>query len=83
MKPDTHDALDDPTRRWLAELKPPEIVGEFANPVLEAVRRFWWRTFDSLRGCFLSLRLSLFDRIHGPEPLTRKARPYKRSYKLP
>jgi hypothetical protein len=48
-------------------LKSPEIVGEIENPALEAVRRFRWRAFDSLCGCFVSLRLWLFDRIHGPE----------------
>ena len=51
-------------------LKPPEIVGEIENPVLEMVRRLWWRAFDRVSGCLVSFRLWLFDRIHGPEPPT-------------
>ena len=46
MKPEQHDwfgkrcVVGDPTQRSLEELRPPEIVGEVANPVLEAARRF-------------------------------------------
>jgi hypothetical protein len=49
-------------------LRPPEIVGEIENPVLEMVRRLWWRAFDRVSGCLVSFRLWLFDRIHRPEP---------------
>jgi hypothetical protein len=73
MKPEQRDWFGWSGSRWkcIAEpLRPPEIVGEIDNPVLEAVRRFWWRAVDRILSCFVSLRLSLFDRIHGPEPVT-------------
>jgi hypothetical protein len=54
----------------LERLQPPEIVGEVANQLLEGMRRLWWRAFDRLCGCFISLRLSIFDRIHRPDPPT-------------
>ena len=61
----------------LERLEAPEIVGEVENPLLEAVRRFWWRTLDRICSCFMSFRLWLFDRIHGaestPVDLQRKA----------
>ena len=41
-----------------------------ANQLLEGMRRLWWRAFDRLCGCFISLRLSIFDRIHRPDPPT-------------
>ena len=40
------------------------------NPVLEAVRRFWWRVLDRLCYCIVLIRLSIHDRIFGPEPPT-------------
>jgi len=65
-------------RKSLEKLQPPEIVGQVDNPVLETMRRLWWRAFDRVCGFFVLLRLSIFDRIHGPEPptpadLTREA----------
>jgi hypothetical protein len=30
----------------LKSLQPTEIVGQVDNPVLEAIRRLWWRGFD-------------------------------------
>ena len=58
------------TERSLEGPKPPEIVGEVANPVLEALRRLWWRALDRVCNCFVLRRLSIHDRIYGPEPLT-------------
>jgi hypothetical protein len=76
MKPEQYDRLDardvlsQTTQRYLETLRPPEIVGEVANPVLEAVRRFWWRAFDRVCNFFVLVRLSIHDRIYGPEPPT-------------
>jgi hypothetical protein len=76
MKPEQEDRLDargvhsQPSECSPEWPRPPEIVGEIENPLLETVRRLWWRAFDRMCGCFWSLRLSLFDRIHGPEPAT-------------
>jgi hypothetical protein len=76
MKPDHDDHLegggflDKPREFHLERLQPTQIVGEVANPVLETVRRFWWRAFDRICGFFVLIRLSIFDRIYGPEPLT-------------
>jgi hypothetical protein len=63
-------ALSQPIQRYLETLRPPEIVGEVANPVLEAVRRFWWRVLDRICCRIVLMRLSIFDRIYGPEPPT-------------
>jgi hypothetical protein len=62
--------LSEPGEFHLEKLRRPEIVGEVANPVFEAVRRFWWRAVDCVSGFFVLLRLSIFDRIYGPEPPT-------------
>jgi hypothetical protein len=40
------------------------------NPALEAIRRVWWRAFDRVCYCIVSLRLSIHDRMFGPEPPT-------------
>jgi hypothetical protein len=75
MKPEQYDRLDardvlsQTTQRYLETLRPPEFVGEVANPVLEAVRRFWWRAFDRACNCIVLIRLSIHDRIYGPEPV--------------
>jgi hypothetical protein len=74
MKPEQYDRLDargvlsQTPQRYLETLRPPEIVGEVANPVLEGVRRFWWRAFDRVCNCIVLIRLSIHDRIYGPEP---------------
>ena len=76
MKPDRNDWLEgagdlgEPREFSLEKLQPPEIVGKVRNPLLETVRRSWWRGFDCVCGFFVLLRLSIFDRIHGPEPPT-------------
>jgi hypothetical protein len=62
--------LSQQSERLAERRRPTEIVGEIGNPVLEAVRRFWWRGVDRLRGCFVSLRLSILNRIYGLEPPT-------------
>jgi hypothetical protein len=62
--------LSEPTQRARKRLKPPQIVGEVANPVLEAARRLCWRAFDGGCNCFVLIRLSIHDRIYGPEPPT-------------
>jgi hypothetical protein len=67
MRPEQNHRLGARGVAELDELKSLEIVGEIDNPALEAVRRFWWRAFDRVCGCFVSLRLLLFDRINGPE----------------
>jgi hypothetical protein len=69
-KLDARGVLSQPTQRYLETLEPPEIVGEVANLVLEAIRRFWWRAFDRVCNCMTLIRLSIFDRICGPEPPT-------------
>jgi hypothetical protein len=51
-------------------LQPPEIVGEVANPVLDAIRSLWWRAFDRVCYCIVLIRLSINDRIFGPAPHT-------------
>ena len=74
MKGEQHDRLEaggdlsEPRECSPERLQPPEIVGEVKNPVLEAIRRLWWRAFDRVCGWFLFIRLSIFDRIWGPEP---------------
>jgi hypothetical protein len=84
MKPEQDDRLEPggdlstPGEAPVERLQPPEIVGQVDNPVLETVRRLWWRAFDRVCGFFVLLRLWIFDRIHGPEPptsadLTREA----------
>jgi hypothetical protein len=68
MRPEQDDWLDmgsapSQPRNYSAEsLRPPEIVGEVTNPVLETVRRFWWRAFDRVCGCIVFIRLSIHDR---------------------
>jgi hypothetical protein len=57
--------LSKPGEFSLEELQPPEIVGQMANPVLERMRRLWWRVFDRVCGFFVLIRLSIRDR--GPE----------------
>ena len=37
------------------------------NPMLETVRRLWWRTFDRLFYCVVLLGLAILDCIYGPE----------------
>ena len=64
---DERSVVGDPAQRSLDELRPPEIVGEVANPVLEAVRRLSWRVFDLICYCFVSLQLSTHYRLFGPE----------------
>jgi hypothetical protein len=58
------------TQRYLEGLQPPEIVGEVANPGLEAIRRFWWRAFDRVCNCVVLIRLLIHNRTYGPEPPT-------------
>jgi hypothetical protein len=76
MKPDRNDRLEgagdlSTAREFSVERLPrPEIVGEVRNPLLETVRRFWWRAFDRVCGFFVLIRLSIHDRIYGPEPPT-------------
>jgi hypothetical protein len=60
--------LDQPPECSLPGLKQPEIVGQVENPWLEAIRRLWWRAFDSVCYCMIFIRLSVHDRIFGPEP---------------
>ena len=54
----------------LEKLRPPEIVGQVDNLVLEAVRRLWWRMFERVCYCAVPIRLSIRDRIFGPDPPT-------------
>ena len=76
MKPGEDDplrargGLNQPREFSLEGLQPPEIVGEFANPLLETVRRLWWRVLDRVCYSLVLIRLSIFDRIFGPEPPT-------------
>jgi hypothetical protein len=54
----------------LQRLQAPEIVGQMDNPVLESMRRFSWRAFDRVCDWSVVMRLSIHDRIFGPEPPT-------------
>lgn len=69
MKPEKDDRLEaggdlsKPGESCLGKLPPPEIVGQIDKPVLERMRRLWWRVFD--RVCGVLTRLSIRDR--GPE----------------
>ena len=51
-------------------LQPPKTVGEVDYPVLEPVRRLFWRALDRVSYCFVLIRLSIHDRICGSEPPT-------------
>jgi hypothetical protein len=62
--------LDSPREFSFDGLRRPEIVGEVSNSALEAIRRLWWRAINCVCGVFVLLRLSIFDRIYGPEPPT-------------
>jgi hypothetical protein len=76
MKPERFDRLeagvDLGSRRGFSveRLQRPEIVGQVDNPVRETLRRLSWRNFDRVCGFFVLMRLSIHDRIHGPEPAT-------------
>jgi hypothetical protein len=76
MKPEQDNRLeagDDrgkPGEFSLGKLPPLEIVGQVDNPVFERLRRFWWRGFNRVCGFFALLRLTIHDRVHGPEPPT-------------
>ena len=84
MNPDRNDRLEgagdlSAAGEFSVERLPrPEIVGQVDNPVLEAMRRLWWRAIDRVCGFFVVIRLWIFDRLYGPEPptpadLTREA----------
>ena len=60
-----------PVECFLEGIQPPQIVGQLENPLLEAIRRLWWRAFDSVCDWTVLARLSIHDRIYGPEPPTR------------
>src|SRR5437868_15386577 len=71
MKPEQETRpCSQPRKSSIEALPPPEIVGEVADPRLETVRRLWWRALD--RGCYwvVLIRLSIHNRIYGPEPPT-------------
>ena len=76
MKPDRHDwfgvegALSQPEDYSAERIPPTEIVGEVTNPVLEMSRRLWWRALDRVSYSIVLVRLSIHDRIYGPEPPT-------------
>jgi hypothetical protein len=76
MKPERDDrlgargVLSQPTQRFPERLPPPEIVGEVGNPVLETLRRLCWGAFDRVCYWIVLIRLSIHDRIFGPEPPT-------------
>jgi hypothetical protein len=59
-----------PVERFPERLWRPEIVGQVDNPVLETIRRFWWQALDRVCYCLVLIRLSVHDRIYGPEPPT-------------
>jgi hypothetical protein len=76
MKPEQEDGLgaggflDLPRECSVEGLQPPEIVGQVDNPVLEPIRRLWWRAFDRVCYCMVFIRLSIDDWIFRPEPPT-------------
>ena len=63
--------LEQPKECSVDRLQPPEIVGQLENPMLEAIRCLWWRVFDRVCYWIVLIRLSIRDRIYGPEPPTR------------
>jgi hypothetical protein len=68
MKPEQEKRpFSESTKAAIGALPPPEIVGEVADPRIETVHRLWWRAFD--RACYwvVLMRLSIHDRIYGPE----------------
>jgi hypothetical protein len=67
---DVRGVLSQPTHRYLEGLQPPEIVGQIDNRMLEAIRRLWWLVFDRLCYCVVLIRLSIFERLWGPDALT-------------
>jgi hypothetical protein len=86
MKLDQDDRLEEgifsqPRECSAESLAPPEIVGEVANPVLEAIRRLSWRALDRVCCWTVVIRLSVHDPIYGPEPpipTDKNARPITR-----
>jgi hypothetical protein len=54
-------------------------VGEIENPMLETMRRLWWRAFDRASYWILCVRLSIHDRPEPPTPLERRPVPSHRS----
>jgi hypothetical protein len=58
--------LGKPGEFLLGTLQPPEIVGEVAKPVLEAIRRLWWRGLDRRAH---DMRLSIGSRRALRNPL--------------
>ena len=69
-QPGARDLFGDPRECSHERLWSPEIVGQIDNPVLEAIRRFSWRAFDRVCDCVVVMRLSIHDRIFGPQPPT-------------
>jgi hypothetical protein len=73
MKPEQDDRLEargdlsEPGELSLEKLPPPEIVRQMDNPVLERMRRLWWRVFAQICGFFALIRLSIRDWFFGPE----------------
>jgi hypothetical protein len=53
--------------------KRPKSWGQVENPVLEAIRRLWWRALDRVCYWIVLIRLSIQDRLYGPEPPTLAA----------
>jgi hypothetical protein len=70
MKREQHErrgercVVGNPTQRSLEGLRAPEIIGELSNPLLETVRRLWWRAFDRVCDCVVLMRLSIHNRIY-------------------
>jgi hypothetical protein len=68
MKPEQDNRLEPggnlskPGEFSLKELQPPEIVGQMDNPVLERIRRLWWRVFDRV------LRFLCAHKVVEPRP---------------
>jgi hypothetical protein len=84
MKPEQDDRLEvggdlgSPRELFLEKPSPPEIVRQVNNPVLEAVRRLWWRAIDRVCGFLSSFGCrsltGLMDQSHRHPP-TWSARP--------
>ena len=76
MKSEQHNRLgnqgflDQPGECSFGGIQQPEIVGQIENPSLEGIRRLGWRAFDRVCYCMVFIRLSIHDRIFGPEPPT-------------
>jgi hypothetical protein len=89
MKPEQDDRLEpggDLSKLGefsLERLLPPQIVGQMDNPVLERMRRLWWRVFDRVCGyfAFISCR-SMTEGLRADTPDMKRDDEHDRLFRL-